>query len=138
MNEFLLMLVSGALVISGAFFILVGAIGLIRMPDVFTRMHATSVTETAGAGLLIIGLMLQTGFTLLTLKLAFVLIVFFFTAPVATHALAQAALEAGVKPILDEDRRPDGRTDGQPDSQSRQSAPATVEQAPATGAKGEA
>ena len=97
--------VSGILIIAGAFFVLVGAIGLVRMPDVFTRMHATSVTETAGAGLLLVGLMLQAGFTLLTLKLVFVLLLFFLTAPVATHALAQAALQAGIAPELEQDRR---------------------------------
>ena len=97
--------VSGILIVAGAFFVLVGAIGLVRMPDVFTRMHATSVTETAGAGLLLVGLMLQTGFTLLTLKLLFVLLLFLLTAPVATHALAQAALQAGVAPELEQDRR---------------------------------
>ena len=97
--------ISAILVIAGSFFILVGAIGLVRMPDVFTRMHATSVTETAGAGLLLVGLMLQTGFSLLTLKLFFVLVLIFLTAPVATHALAQAALQAGVDPELSEDRR---------------------------------
>lgn len=97
-------ILSGVLIVAGAFFVLVGAIGLVRMPDVFTRMHAASVTETAGAGLLLIGLMLQTGFTLLTLKLFFVLMLFGLTAPVATHALAQAALQAGIKPELSEDR----------------------------------
>lgn len=96
---------SAVLIVAGSFFVVVGAIGLVRMPDVFTRMHATSVTETAGAGLLLIGLMLQAGFTLLTLKLLFVVLIFFLTAPVATHALAQAALQAGVEPILTEDRR---------------------------------
>jgi len=104
---------SGVLIVAGAFFIVVGAIGLVRMPDVFTRMHATSVTETAGAGLLLVGLMLQAGLTLLTLKLLFVLFLFLLTAPVATHALAQAALTYGIKPILSEDRR-DG--DAAPDS----------------------
>ena len=98
-------ILSGVLIIAGSFFVLVGAIGLVRMPDVFTRMHATSVTETAGAGLLLAGLMLQAGFTLLTLKLFFVLAIFFLTAPVATHAIAQAALRAGVEPVLSNDRR---------------------------------
>lgn len=97
--------VSGILIVAGAFFVLIGAIGLMRMPDVFTRMHATSVMETAGAGLLLVGLMLQAGFTLLTLKLLFVLLLFLLTAPVATHALAQAALQAGIAPDLEQDRR---------------------------------
>ena len=77
-------------------------------------MHATSVTETAGAGLLLVGLMLQTGFSLLTLKLFFVLVVFFLTAPVATHALAQAALQAGIEPVLHHDHRDRANKDDQP------------------------
>ncbi|MGI9423624.1 MAG: monovalent cation/H(+) antiporter subunit G [Hyphomicrobiaceae bacterium] len=105
---------SYVLVVAGAFFIVVGAIGLVRMPDVFTRMHATSVTETAGAGLLIAGLMLQAGLSLLTLKLFFVLAVFFLTAPVATHALAQAALQAGIEPLLQHDHRDSDGTVEQP------------------------
>ena len=96
---------SGAMVIAGAFFILVGAIGIIRMPDVYTRMHAASVMETAGAGLLLTGLMIQAGPTLLARKLAFVLALFLLTAPVAAHAVAQAALSAGQEPQLSEDRR---------------------------------
>ncbi len=111
--------VSAILIIAGAFFVLVGAIGLMRMPDVFTRMHATSVTETAGAGLLLVGLMLQAGFTLLTLKLFFVLLLFFLTAPVATHALAQAALHAGVTPELEQDRRDRHTTTPQSDDAAK-------------------
>jgi multicomponent Na+:H+ antiporter subunit G len=66
---------------------------------------AASVIETLGAGLLIAGLMLQAGFTLISLKLFFIFVLFFFTGPVATHALAQAALGEDIKPQLDEDRR---------------------------------
>lgn len=93
------------LILSGSLFIMTGALGLLRMPDVYTRMHAASVTDTLGAGLLILGLMLQAGFSLVTLKLLFILALFFFLGPVATHALAQAALHAGVEPRLEEDRR---------------------------------
>ncbi len=105
--------ISGVFILSGGFFILVGAIGLARMPDLYTRMHAASVTETLGAGLLLIGLMMQAGFTLVTLKLVFLLLLLVFTGPMASHALAQAALHVGVKPVLAEDRRdrldkPDG------------------------------
>jgi multicomponent Na+:H+ antiporter subunit G len=96
--------VSWALILAGSFFTVVGAIGLVRMPDVYTRMHAASVTDTLGAGLLFAGLMLQAGFGLVSLKLMFILILFFFMGPVATHALAQAALHAGVRPQLSEDR----------------------------------
>ena len=103
-------IVSWVLILLGSFFTVVGMVGLVRMPDVFTRMHAASVTDTLGAGLLIIGMMLQAGPTLVTLKLLFLLALFFFIAPVITHALAQACLQENIKPILTEDRR--GRTIG--------------------------
>ncbi len=97
---------SWVLIVAGSFFIMAGAIGMIRLPDVFTRMHAASVIDTLGAGFLFSGLMLQAGFTQVTLKLLFILLLFFFTGPVITHALAQAALNHGdVKPELTEDRR---------------------------------
>lgn len=88
----------GLLVVAGAFFYLVGAIGIYRMPDVFTRMHAASVSETLGVGFLIIGMMILAGFTLVTVKLAIILGIILFTSPIATHALAQAALHEGIKP----------------------------------------
>lgn len=98
-------LLSWAFILSGSAFVIIGAVGLVRMPDLYTRMHAASVTDTLGAGLLFVGLMLQAGLGLVTLKLLFLLALFFFTGPVATHALAQVALHAGVKPLLHEDRR---------------------------------
>ena len=89
----------------GSFFTIVGALGLVRMPELFTRMHAASVIDTLGVGFLILGMILQVGFSLVALKLLFILGLFFFTGPVVTHALAQAALHAGVEPQLAEDRR---------------------------------
>jgi len=98
-------LASWLLILLGAFFTVVGAFGLVRMPEVFTRMHAASITDTLGAGFLILGMCLQAGFTLVTLKLLFLAALFFFTGPVITHALAQACLHEGVRPLLAEDRR---------------------------------
>jgi multicomponent Na+:H+ antiporter subunit G len=92
-------------ILLGSFFTLVGAFGFVRMPDVFTRMHAASVIETLGVGFLILGMCLQAGFTLITVKLLFLMVLFLFTAPVVTHALAQACLYEGLKPLLAEDRR---------------------------------
>ena len=86
--------------VAGGFFFVVGAIGLNRMPDVFTRMHATSVSDTLGAGLLITGMVLQAGPTLVAVKLIFILLVLFMTGPIATHALAQAALQDQVDPLI--------------------------------------
>jgi len=102
-------IISWVLIVLGSFFTVVGGIGLVRMPDVYTRMHAASVTDTLGGGMLILGMMLQAGFSLVTLKLLFILGLFFFFAPVVTHALAQAALHENVEPELAEDRR--GRAD---------------------------
>ena len=117
MMQLVLDIASWALILAGSFFTVVGAIGLVRMPDVYTRMHAASVTDTLGAGLLLAGLMLQAGLGQVTLKLLFILILFFFMGPVATHALAQAALHAGIRPQLAEDRTE--RLE-QPESEGRQ------------------
>jgi multicomponent Na+:H+ antiporter subunit G len=95
---------SWLLILAGSAFIVIGAIGLLRMPDVYTRMHATSVMDTLGAGLLFAGLMLQAGLSLVSFKLIVLLALSFFIGPVATHALAQAALHAGIVATLVEDR----------------------------------
>ncbi len=98
-------LLSWACILLGSFFTIVGAFGLVRMPEVFTRMHAASVTDTLGVGFLILGMGLQAGLSLVTLKLVFLLALFFFTGPVITHALAQACLHENIRPLLSEDRR---------------------------------
>jgi len=100
-------IISWVLIAGGSFFYLVGAIGLWRMPDVFTRMHATSVSETVGAGGLIAGMLLQAGWGLVALKLVVLYLLLIFTGPVATHALARAARFAGVEPMLDKPKGPD-------------------------------
>lgn len=96
-------------ILAGSFFVVVGAFGLVRMPDVFTRMHAASVTETLGAGFLLVGMAMQAGFGLVTLKLLSILVLFFFVSPVVTHALAMACAHEGIKPMLSEDRRKKSR-----------------------------
>ena len=82
---------SAVSLLSGGFFAVVGAIGLLRMPDLYTRMHAASVAETLGAGLLIFGLLLQAGITLNGAKLVMLGLLIFFASPTASHALARAA-----------------------------------------------
>lgn len=91
---------SALCLIAGAFFCVVGAIGLLRMPDFYTRMHAASVLETLGAGLILLGLMLQAGWTLIAAKLVMIGLLIFFASPTASHALARAALLRGLKPLL--------------------------------------
>jgi multicomponent Na+:H+ antiporter subunit G len=92
--------------VAGAFFCVVGAVGLLRMPDFYTRMHAASVTDTVGAGLILLGLALQAGFSLVSAKLALIGLLLFLASPTATHALAQAALARGLKPRLATEQQP--------------------------------
>lgn len=96
--EMVLDYLSAALLMLGSFFVVVGGIGVLRMPDVFTRMHAAGVTDTMGSFFILTGLMLRTGFDGVTLRLALVLAFLWFTSPVATHALARAALHGKVEP----------------------------------------
>jgi len=93
---------SWACILAGGFFCVVGAIGLVRLPDFFTRMHGAGVIDTLGAYLIILGLMIQAGLTLIAVKLLFLALMIFFTSPAATHALAKAALVRGLKPLLAE------------------------------------
>ena len=86
----------------GGLFCIIGAVGLHRMPDFYTRMHAASVTDTLGAGLVLLGLMLQAGFTLVMAKLVIIGLLIFFMSPTAAHALARAAYLRGVQPELDD------------------------------------
>ena len=96
-------ILSWIFLVAGSGFCLIGGLGLLRMPDVFTRLHAVSVIETLGMGFIILGLILQAGFTLVAAKLIIIAALILLTSPVATHALAQAALHAGIRPQLDHD-----------------------------------
>lgn len=89
-----------ALVLGGCFFTVVGAFGLVRLPDVYTRVHSAGIVDTAGAGLLLIGLTLYGGFTIVTVKLLLILAFIFFTSPASCNALAYAMYSAGIKPLL--------------------------------------
>lgn len=91
---------AGLFLLLGGFFCVVGGIGLLRMPDFYTRMHAASVTETLGVGFLLLGLMLLAGWTLIAVKLLMIGVLIFFVSPTASHALAKAALLRGIKPLL--------------------------------------
>jgi len=88
---------------SGAFFLLIGSIGLIRLPDFYCRSHATGKSDTLGIMLVIFGLMLIEGFSLNSAKLFFALIFVFLTNPTGTHALINAALNSGLKPWFKKD-----------------------------------
>lgn len=90
----------------GGFFVVVGGIGVLRMPDLYTRMHAVSVTETLGTILVLLGLMVMAGWSLASFKLFAILLFLLFTAPVSSYALANTAMLGGTKPILDGEKQP--------------------------------
>ncbi len=96
--DILLDVLSWILLLVGAAFVFIGGVGLIRLPTFFTRLHAVSVTDTAGVLFIALGLMLQAGFTQATVKLLLILLFLLFTGPAATHALAKAALHGGLVP----------------------------------------
>lgn len=102
-------ILSWALLAGGGFFCVVGAVGIIRMPDAFTRLHAASVIDTLGVGMIIAGLMVESGLTLTTARLAIILALVFFTSPVAGHAIARSMRHRNVEPILSEDRTGEGK-----------------------------
>ena len=90
--------ISWILLTAGGVFVLIGGIGALRMPNLYTRMHAASVTDTMGAVLVMTGVMVQAGLTLATIKLAAILLFLLITNPTASYALASSALLAGIKP----------------------------------------
>ncbi|MDA0367330.1 MAG: monovalent cation/H(+) antiporter subunit G [Proteobacteria bacterium] len=98
MIDTILDVLSWVLILGGAGFSVVGAIGLLRFPDFYTRLHAAGITDTLGAWMLLVGFMLQAESWQVVVKLIFIVIFLFFTSPTATHALARAALASGLKP----------------------------------------
>ena len=101
--ELLRDLLTGACILSGSFFCIVGGIGIIRLPDFFSRLHGASVTDTLGAGLIFAGLMLYSGLNLVTVKLVMIMAILLLTSPTAVHAIAKAARMSGAKPKLHEE-----------------------------------
>lgn len=98
MMALVLDLVSWICIVVGAAAALIGGLGLLRLPDVFARMHGAGMIDTLGLGAILVGLMVQSGFTLITVKLFLIVLFVLYTSPVVTHALARACLNAGVEP----------------------------------------
>jgi multicomponent Na+:H+ antiporter subunit G len=84
--------------ITGALFIIIGSIGLVRLPDFFTRLHGAGIAETLGAWLVLLGLLLQSEWSSASIKLVMIFFLLVITGPTATHALAKSALHGGLKP----------------------------------------
>ncbi len=93
-------LASSILLLVGSVFALIGSIGIVRMPDVFTRLHAAGITDTLGAAGVLLGLALKAGFSLLLVKLLLMLAFLLLLNPTACHALARAALHGLRRPWM--------------------------------------
>jgi multicomponent Na+:H+ antiporter subunit G len=92
---------SWVLLVAGGLFVFIGGVGALRMPNFYTRIHAASLTDSMGSILIIVGIMLQAGLSLATVKLLAILAFLLITGPTATYALANAALLSGMKPDAD-------------------------------------
>jgi len=97
----LLDVLSWICLVAGGLFAVCGGIGVLRLPDVYTRMHAAGVTDTMGAGLVLLGLMFQAGISLALVKLALIFWMMLITSPTSTHALAKSALASGLAPLVE-------------------------------------
>jgi len=106
MSALVLEILSWVLLVSGSFLGISGAVGILRFPDFYTRIHAASVTDTLCAILIIAGLILQSAGLLMILKLLLVLFILTYTAPTAAHLLAKAALHGGLVPWQPGDPEP--------------------------------
>lgn len=95
-------ILSAALLLIGSVFVIAGAVGMVRMPDLYTRIHAASITDTGGATFIILGLLLQDIFifenVMAGIKLILVLVFIAFSAPTASHAIAKMALMGRLVP----------------------------------------
>jgi multicomponent Na+:H+ antiporter subunit G len=96
---------SGLFIGVGCFIIVVAAIGLVRFPDFYSRMHPAGKADTLGQALVFLGMILYEGFTFVSLKLLLIIMFIFIANPTATHAIAKAAYIAGVKPWQKGDER---------------------------------
>ncbi len=93
------------LLVLGCFFAITGGVGVLRMPDFYSRLHPAGKADTLAQTLILSGLMFQTGFSLVSVKLLLIVLFLFFTTPTATHAVAKAAHLSGIKPWQSGDSR---------------------------------
>lgn len=90
----------------GLFFLFVGTLGLLRLPDVYNRLHATTKCDTLGAGLVLLSMALQSSLTT-GIRLALLILFIVITNPTAAHVIARAAYNTGIRPQLNERKADD-------------------------------
>lgn len=98
-------ILSWAFLLSGSFFLVVGGVGLLRLPDFYTRIHAAGMVDTLGAPLILVGLCIQAGWSLNTVKMLLILGFLLLASATTGHALAKAAFAHGLKPLLHDESK---------------------------------
>ena len=86
----------------GAFFMVTGSVGMLRMPDFYTRLHPAGVTDSLGAPLVLLGLVILGGLTLFSGKVVLLMLFLMLTGPTSTHLVAKSAMVCGLKPFIKE------------------------------------
>jgi multicomponent Na+:H+ antiporter subunit G len=110
--------VSLVLVSAGAFFLLVGSLGIVRLPDFYSRTHATGKSDTLGLMLALLGLAVHEGLEINSAKLLVAIVFVALTSPVGTHALTRAAYQSGLRPWFKGDPVPEDPTEPHTDAEA--------------------
>ena len=100
MMEMAVDILSWIFLMTGGLACIIGVVGILRMPDAYTRLHASSVMETLGVGFILLGLFLQSDHWTVLVRLAVVAFVLLFTSPVTSHAVARAMKHRKIEPVL--------------------------------------
>ena len=98
--EIIVNIVGYVFITAGVFFMISGALGVLRMPEFFTRLHPAGIVDSFGAPLVLIGVAIQNGMNIFSGKIILIILFILLTSPTATHALAKAALFSGLKPLI--------------------------------------
>jgi len=101
-------ILSSLMMVAGGLLMVVSGLGLVRLPNIFTRLHAAGLADTGGIALLLLGMALYAGWSMVTVKLLLIAVFLFFTAPTASHAVGHAAILGGLAPEDHEDSEDDG------------------------------
>lgn len=100
--------ISAILVVLGILFMLTGSIGILRLPDFYSRTHSVSTSDTIGVIFVITGLVIYEGFTQSSFKLLLIVLFIALSNPIGSHALARAAFKSGLNPFYSDDKKDTG------------------------------
>ena len=98
--EILINVLAFTSIIIGSIIILIGSFGIIRLPDVYSRIHALGMIDTAGFGFLIFGMIIYAGWSLVSVKLLIMGLILLITGPISSHAVANASKQSNIKPSM--------------------------------------